>query len=484
MARTVLAIGFIWLLGSICAAAATTSEAEWTIFVYMNADNNLEPEAIKNINQMEIVGSSEAINIIAQVRRSPKYDLSNGDWDTTRRFRIVKDDDPLTITSEPVPWPCDGNCVPRVDSDVDLGRADVLVDAAIWAFKTYPARRYALIIWGHGRGWRGEDDGAAFKGLEKSERSDVRITTAELGSSAARIKEAVGRQLNLIIFDSCSMGMIEIAREVAESAKIMVASQDIVPPEGIPYDRILKQLDLDPKVDEVELAKIVVGLYAEYYATITSTMSAVYLSGIAAVVRQLDELGSSLQSDPAIASELQAAYNLAQKFRYVDYVDLDHFLQNLLEVNNQNFGQQIANLRTSLSTSIFSNVKSGAVNKNASGLSAYLPARHMYDSSYEKTGLAQAAPGWLALLRQYGSPTPKELVTELVRLQLGSPVLLGLSQERYDAELKKITLDLNNVTQSASLKNKEELTNILERKLAPTFQLNTMGIGALQGDQQ
>lgn len=82
----------------------------------------------------------------------------------------------------------------------------MLVDAAIWAFKTYPARRYALIIWGHGRGWRGEDDGVAFKGLEKGERSDVRITTAELGFSAAGIKEAVGRQLNLIIFDSCSMG--------------------------------------------------------------------------------------------------------------------------------------------------------------------------------------------------------------------------------------------------------------------------------------
>lgn len=78
--------------------------------------------------------------------------------------------------------------------------------------------------------------------------------------------------------------MIEIAREVANSAEIMVASQDIVPPEGIPYDRILKQLYLDPKVDEVELAKIVVGLYAEYYATITSTMSAVDLSGIAKVV--------------------------------------------------------------------------------------------------------------------------------------------------------------------------------------------------------
>ena len=37
----------------VCAIAATQTIAEWTFLVYMQADNNLEPDALFNIAQMQ-----------------------------------------------------------------------------------------------------------------------------------------------------------------------------------------------------------------------------------------------------------------------------------------------------------------------------------------------------------------------------------------------------------------------------------------------
>ena len=62
------------------AAGGDRAMAKWTYLVYMSADNNLEDEAILNFNQMEMVGSSDDLNIIVQFDRSPLYDETNGNW--------------------------------------------------------------------------------------------------------------------------------------------------------------------------------------------------------------------------------------------------------------------------------------------------------------------------------------------------------------------------------------------------------------------
>ena len=68
--------------------------------VYMAADNNLEYFGVQDLNEMEMIGSSEDINIIVQFDRHPDgnanngYSNTNGDWYDTRRFVVQQDDDP------------------------------------------------------------------------------------------------------------------------------------------------------------------------------------------------------------------------------------------------------------------------------------------------------------------------------------------------------------------------------------------------------
>ena len=54
-------LSLIWLI-VINFEPVFSQEAEWTIMIYMDADNDLEGAGIEDINEMEVVGSTSEIN--------------------------------------------------------------------------------------------------------------------------------------------------------------------------------------------------------------------------------------------------------------------------------------------------------------------------------------------------------------------------------------------------------------------------------------
>jgi len=101
----ILLILSIGLTGCFLFPPIKNDSAEWTVMVYLDADNNLESAGINDINEMEIVGSSDDVNVVVQVDRIPYSvlaannqgyadDVSNGDWTNTRRYYIIQDFDP------------------------------------------------------------------------------------------------------------------------------------------------------------------------------------------------------------------------------------------------------------------------------------------------------------------------------------------------------------------------------------------------------
>ena len=116
---------------------------EWTVMIYLDADNNLESAGINDINEMEMVGSTTEVNIVVQADRIPGYDISNSDWTNTRRYYITQDSDPMRINSQ-------FNDL----NELNMGDPKTLVDFASWAVTEYPAEKYLLVIWNHGGGFR------------------------------------------------------------------------------------------------------------------------------------------------------------------------------------------------------------------------------------------------------------------------------------------------------------------------------------------
>ena len=95
----VVLVGAVVLAGSEPAFAVK----DWTVMVYMAADNNLEAAAIDDLNEMERIGSTSQVDIVVQIDRIPGYDNSNDDWTSTRCYHVTQDADTQVVRSTLVP---------------------------------------------------------------------------------------------------------------------------------------------------------------------------------------------------------------------------------------------------------------------------------------------------------------------------------------------------------------------------------------------
>ncbi|MCK5357206.1 MAG: hypothetical protein KAJ48_02325, partial [Elusimicrobiales bacterium] len=170
-------------------------EKEWTIMVFMNAKNNMEKYGLKDVNEMEMVGSSDKVNIIVELGRVKKYSISNGNWKEARRYYIEKDANPNEITSPVV----------KEFINVNMGNWRRLASFGKWVKKNYPAKHYMLIVWGHGSGWEKTDKSMPDKGLSYDYETGKHFTTPELG----RAIEKIGK-LDIYGSDACLMQMASV----------------------------------------------------------------------------------------------------------------------------------------------------------------------------------------------------------------------------------------------------------------------------------
>ena len=84
------------------------NEGKLTLVVYMAADNDLESAALEDLNEMEAAFyDEEKITVLVLLDRSDLYDNSNGNWSSTRLYKVKHDANGMnkTIVSEQLPCP-------------------------------------------------------------------------------------------------------------------------------------------------------------------------------------------------------------------------------------------------------------------------------------------------------------------------------------------------------------------------------------------
>ncbi len=246
-------------LGGNPAYLATSQDApdraEWTFLVYLDADNNLEGAGIEDLNEMETVGSTDEVNIVVQMDRAPEYDTSNGDWEDTRRFYVVQDDDPATINSE------------ELDQlgELNMGDPETLVDFTLWGMESFPAKKYLLVLWDHGGAFKGVCWDDTVPGLEGEEVTYDWLSMPELSYALGTIHARTGEPLDLVGFDACLMAQMAVQYEIRHHTRYCVASGYSEPGEGWPYEGILPPLVDKPTMGPEELGRIIVSEYVASY---------------------------------------------------------------------------------------------------------------------------------------------------------------------------------------------------------------------------
>lgn len=374
--------------------------ASWTFIVYMDGDNNLEDAAIADFNEMEAATSNPNVNVIVQFDRSPVYDYSNGNWTVTRRYQVTHDTDTQIIHS----------VLLQDLGEENMGDPKVLIDFAKWAIHNYPADKYALVLWDHGSGWRVTQGMKPFKSVCYDETSGDSLTISELESALSQITSSSGAKIDILGFDACLMGMIEVDYQLGSYANFRVGSEQRVPWDGWNYNDTLTALAANPTMSPSELAKKIVQYYFSFYGTAgDQTLSAVNLTHLGPVVSAIDGLAHLLEGNLYTSSMRDAVRYCrknSQSYYDPEFIDVYDFASRIQ--SNASLPSSTRTAATSLMLAINECVLAeghGAQSQGSHGVSIYFPDwDQSYENDYDNLRFSKDT-WWNEFLLQY-YPTP------------------------------------------------------------------------------
>lgn len=339
----------------------------WTILVYVAGDNDLEPFAISDINEMESVALPSNVNVVVQVDRAPGFNSSNGNWTDTRRGLIQHDTNTSTISSNL-----------QSVGELNMGAPNTLRDFVTWGTSTYSAQNYALVVWDHGGGF----SGVAWDDTNNNDN----LTLLEIRSTLSGLNLP---NLRLVGFDACLMGLTEVASQLAPFTNVLVASQEIEPGDGWDYNGLLSRVAANPSLDAQQLGTAIVQSYGNFYQN-RNTLSAINLAPTAfgALRTAINTFATATSS--ATSADWTAIIN-ARNSSPVHHNSLrnDRDLGVFFTlVRNNASSQSIKDAAAAVVTALQSTVISRTSTGSFSGLGIYLPAPGTsIPSSYSSTNL-------------------------------------------------------------------------------------------------
>ncbi|MEO3473717.1 clostripain-related cysteine peptidase [Roseomonas sp. CAU 1739] len=299
----------------------TTSAAApadtWTLMVYIAGDNNLEPFALSDLNEMEsVMGLPASVNIMVMVDRAAGFTSASGNWTDTRRAQIVADGANATVTSL-------SNAATSL-GELNMGDGANLTGFIDWAKTNAPAQNYGLVIWDHGGGLAGAawDDASAGDNLKLNE-----IRAAVDASSVAKF--------DIIGFDACQMAMAEVAFALRDLTDVFIGSEENEPGDGWAYNTFLTALKLNPNMTDVQLAQSIVSAYGAAFAGQNDiTLSALSTAKLDAVDTALDGfVTTALAASAADKTKISEAAAAAHRFPSGDtapWRDIVDFMENVM----------------------------------------------------------------------------------------------------------------------------------------------------------
>ena len=272
--------------------------AKWQFLVYMDGDNDLEDWVIHDLNELELVGSGDGVEVLVQADRIDGYSTENGDWTDARRFRIEGDDDLEHFTTP----------VAEEIGEVDMGSPATLAGFLDWASTNYPAERRALILWNHGTGWELRDPDAETEvapppGIAYDDTDGGYLSFAE-GTFAEGVSASVTAhgKFDVIAFDACNMGNWEVMHSLVPFAHAGSGAETSEGMEGLQYGPALAFLranvEATPQQFAEELSRGAVEEGGE------NTHSAIDLDALIGLDGAIDALAGAALADADVAQAL------------------------------------------------------------------------------------------------------------------------------------------------------------------------------------
>jgi len=400
------------------------TKKDWTIILYVAADNDLGAFAIRNIKQMAYVGSNEHFNIVVQldIRKSTGEKI-------TRRYYVKKGKVLHLNADDP-------------DSQkMDSGDPETLVSCCGWAIENFPAEQFGLILWNHGTGILDPLRGRMIRPTELLS-FNPQTNQVELDRSIGYLDrmlqrgicwdDTTGNYLNnqkldyaldcvckkylngekflFVGFDACLMQMIEVANIIKNYAHIMIGSQEAELGYGWNYANVLNPFK-EGTIAPIDFVDHIIESYRVSYEKITNdyTLSALNLEVVGYLEQNVNDVAKLLieglikQKNKTVTKYIKASRSrlVCTHFDEPSYIDLHHLYGNLLKnishikLTDKSLEKTFKNLLKEkleegqrLLESIVFSYTTGQSLSSARGLSIYFPERGMHPS-YTKTNFVK-----------------------------------------------------------------------------------------------
>jgi hypothetical protein len=214
---------------------------KWTVLIYANGNNDLEPEIACSLLAMEQVGCGTNINVIVQLARAPCWLVQtlrpqlkvatniDGDWNGVRRYRLNQK--PFTHHAGERAF---GSHLAADLGNINMSNPSTLQDFICWGVKSYPAQHYLLILVGHGAGMVGMMS-------EYTTRCPQIMSIPGIKSALDQAATITGSKLDILLFDSCYMNNLEIMYELSsdKGAPRYIIAPEKTPMAGLNYHHII-----------------------------------------------------------------------------------------------------------------------------------------------------------------------------------------------------------------------------------------------------
>ncbi len=241
---------------------------------------------------------------------------------------------------------------------------DTLSDFIRYCKSSFPADRYALILWDHGGG------SITGYGYDELFSSDGSMTLDEINEA---LKDG-GCQFDFIGFDACLMATLETALVAEQYADYLIASEATEPGTGWYYTNWLTTLSKNTSISTVELAKVIiddfVSVSAQSSESSPATLSLTDLAELDGTVPEKltafsKATSALLESDFATVSKARSNAKDFSSSTRINQIDLIHFADNL---NTESSNALAGALRGCIKYN-----RSGKSVTNANGVTIYFP---------------------------------------------------------------------------------------------------------------
>ena len=314
MCMAVIVLGMLVVPGLALARPGITAgpappAATWTYAIYMDGDNNLEPYwAGTSLPLLEAVPVSSSVNIVAFV-----------DLGSTSGMSVQK---------------ISGTTVTTVltAAEMNMGDPATLTWCINQAAALFPSTYLVMSMWDHGYAWNY---------VCKDDTSSDSLSMQELQAGIAN----AGKRLDILAFDCCNMGNIEVAYQVSLTNLVsyMVASEETVPGNGFPYDKMLNKLVANPAMLPRDFSMAMVDGWGEYYATqtwaTTVNLAAIDVVQLKATISTFTTWSADMKSllpgyKTPYATALKNAYYMWGTHYFTDLYDYGLHLKTTKGVND------------------------------------------------------------------------------------------------------------------------------------------------------